>query len=99
MGGGAAPPSCGWTPIPTELASYGLTVANLQSVLSLQNADLAKGQISNGVVTADIIANDQISQAADYKPLVVGYKPRRGDPPVDVAHVTDWCRTSAPPAI
>jgi multidrug efflux pump len=59
---------------PTQLASYGLTLANLQSVLSLQNADLAKGQISDGIVTADIIANDQISHAADYKPLVVGYR-------------------------
>src|SRR6202161_1955907 len=48
---------------PTQLNSYGLTLGKLQSVLGLQNADLAKGQISDGIVTADIIANDQISHA------------------------------------
>jgi len=42
-------------------------------VLSLQNADLPKGQITNGDATADILANDQISHAADYKPLIIGY--------------------------
>ena len=59
--GGGALPSVRVDANPTQLASYGLTLANLQSVLSLQNADLAKGQISDGIVTADIIANDQIS--------------------------------------
>jgi multidrug efflux pump len=74
---------------PTQLASYGLTLANLQSVLSLQNADLAKGQISDGIVTADIVANDQISLAADYKPLIVGYKHGAAIRLSDVAQVTD----------
>src|SRR6202142_2214398 len=72
--GGGALPSVRVDVDPTQLASYGLTLANLQSMLSLQNSDLAKGQISDGIVTADIIANDQISKAADYQPLVVGYK-------------------------
>ena len=80
--GGGALPSVRVDANPTQLASYGLTLANLQSVLSLQNSDLAKGQISDGMVTADIIANDQISHAEDYKPLVVGYQQRRGGPPV-----------------
>jgi multidrug efflux pump len=61
----------------------------LQSALSLQNADLAKGQISDGVVTADILANDQISLADDYKPLVVGYKHGAAIRLSDVAQVTD----------
>jgi multidrug efflux pump len=74
---------------PTKLASHGLTVANLQSVLSLQNADLAKGQISDGIVTADILANDQISLADDYKPLVVGYQRGAAIRLSDVAQVTD----------
>jgi multidrug efflux pump len=58
-------------------------------VLSLQNADLAKGQISDGIVTADIIANDQISHAADYKPLVVGFRNGAAIRLSDVAQVTD----------
>ena len=87
--GGGALPSVRVDANPTQLASYGLTLANLQSVLSLQNADLAKGQITDGVVTADILANDQISHAEDYKPLVVGYKNGAAVHLSDVAEVTD----------
>jgi multidrug efflux pump len=87
--GGGALPSVRVDANPTQLASYGLTLANLQSVLSLQNADLAKGQISDGLVTADIVANDQISQADDYKPLVVGYNHGAAVRLSDVAQVTD----------
>jgi multidrug efflux pump len=87
--GGGALPSVRVDANPTQLASYGLTLANLQSVLSLQNSDLAKGQISDGVTTADIIANDQISHADDYKPLVVGYNHGAAVRLSDVAEVTD----------
>jgi multidrug efflux pump len=87
--GGGALPSVRVDANPTQLANYGLTLADLQSVLSLQNADLAKGQISDGVVTADILANDQISLAADYKPLVVGYSNGAAVRLSDVAEVTD----------
>jgi multidrug efflux pump len=87
--GGGALPSVRVDANPTQLASYGLTLASLQSVLSLQNADLAKGQITDGNVTADILANDQISLAADYNPLVVGYKNGAAVRLSDVAQVTD----------
>ena len=87
--GGGALPSVRVDANPTQLASYGLTLANLQSVLSLQNSDLAKGQVSDGTVTADILANDQISHAADYKPLIVGYSKGVAVHLSDVAQVTD----------
>jgi multidrug efflux pump len=87
--GGGALPSVRVDANPTQLASYGLTLANLQSVLSLQNSDLAKGQISDGIVTADIVDNDQISHADDYKPLVVGYHNGAAIHLSDVAEVTD----------
>jgi multidrug efflux pump len=87
--GGSAPPSVRVDANPTQLASYGLSLSNLQSVLSLQNSDLAKGQISDGIVTADILANDQISLADDYKPLVVGYSKGAAVRLSDVAQVTD----------
>jgi len=87
--GGGALPSVRVDANPTQLASYGLSLSNLQSVLSLQNADLAKGQITDGIVTADILANDQISHAADYKPLVVGYSNGAAVHLSDVAQVTD----------
>jgi multidrug efflux pump len=87
--GGGALPSVRVDANPTQLASYGLTMANLQSALSLQNEDLAKGQITDGIVTADIVANDQLSHAEDFKPLVVGYKNGAAIRLSDVAQVTD----------
>jgi multidrug efflux pump len=87
--GGGALPAVRVDANPTQLANYGLTLPNLQSVLSLQNAALAKGQISDGIVTADILANDQISKADDYKPLVVGYRKGAAVRLSDVADVTD----------
>jgi multidrug efflux pump len=87
--GGGALPSVRVEVNPTQLASYGISLASVQSILSLQNADLAKGQITDGIVTADILANDQISHAADYKPLVVGYKNGAAVQLSDVAQVTD----------
>ena len=58
---------------PDQLASFGISLPQVQQVISGQNSNLAKGQISNGERTADILANDQISKADAYKPLVVGY--------------------------
>jgi multidrug efflux pump len=87
--GGSSLPSVRVDINPTQLNNYGLTIANVQSVLSTQNADLAKGQIADGSVTADIIANDQISTAADYKPLIIGYHNGAGVRLSDVAQVTD----------
>ena len=87
--GGGALPSVRVEVNPTKLASYGLTMANLQAVLSLQNANLAKGQITNGDITADIVANDQISHAEDYKPLIVGYNNGAAVRLSDVADVID----------
>ena len=71
--GGGATPSVRVEANPTKLESFGLTLSNLQAVLSLQNTLQPRGQISNNMVTADIITNDQISRAEDYKPLIVGY--------------------------
>jgi multidrug efflux pump len=87
--GGGALPSVRVDVNPAQLANYGLSMANIQSVLSLQNSDLAKGQISNGTVTEDILANDQISHAADYKPLIIGYDNGAAIRLSDVAEVTD----------
>jgi len=87
--GGSSLPSVRVDVNPTQLNNSGLTLANVQSVLSTQNADIAKGQWSDGVVSADIIANDQISKADDYKPLIVGYNHGAAIRLSDVANVTD----------
>jgi multidrug efflux pump len=86
---GGALPSVRVDANPTQLAHYGLTMSNLQAVLSTQNSDLANGQIADDHTTADIICNDQISKAADYKPLIVGYHNGAAVRLSDVANVTD----------
>jgi multidrug efflux pump len=87
--GGSSLPSVRIDVNPTQLNNYGLTLANVQSILSTQNADIAKGQWSDGVVSADIIANDQISKADEYKPLIIGYHNGAAVRLQDVANVTD----------
>ncbi len=87
--GGASLPSVRVDVNPTQLNSYGLTLAKVRSVLSLQNSDLAKGQLSNGIISADILDNDQISKAAEYKPLIVGYNKGQAVRLSDIAEVTD----------
>ncbi|HXM59225.1 MAG TPA: multidrug efflux RND transporter permease subunit [Terriglobales bacterium] len=87
--GGSSLPSVRIDVNPTQLNNYGLTLANIQAVLSTQNVDIAKGQMSYGAVTADIIANDQISAASDYKPIIIGHSNGAAVRLSDVAEVTD----------
>jgi multidrug efflux pump len=88
--GGGALPSVRVDVNPTQLNSFGLTLANIQSVLSLQNSDQPRGQFSNGVATADIVTNGQISHAEDYRPLIVGYSSKGAAVRLgDVADVED----------
>ena len=74
---------------PTQLNSYGISLPAVQAVIAGQNADIAKGQLSSGNMTADILTNDQISKAALYKPLIVGYHNGGAVRLEDVADVID----------
>ena len=87
--GGGSLPSIRVEVDPVKLQSRGLTMANVQSVLSLQNADLPRGRFANHSVTADIITNDQITEAEQYKPLVIGYNNGTAVHLSDVADVID----------
>jgi multidrug efflux pump len=87
--GGGATPSVRVEVNPNKLASFGLTLSSVQSVLSLQNAHEPTGQISNDSVTTDITTNDQISGADQYKPLIVGYHNGSAVRLSDVADVVD----------
>ncbi|MFZ0337080.1 MAG: efflux RND transporter permease subunit [Terracidiphilus sp.] len=87
QGGGA--PSVRVEVNPTKLESFGLTLGSVQSVLSLQNSHEPRGQLSDNGVSEDIITNDQISTAADYRPLIVGYHNGAAVKLSDVADVED----------
>ena len=87
--GGGATPAVRVEVDPTKLESFGLTLSSVRSLLSLQNSHEPRGQVSNGAVTADIVTNDQISKAADYSPLIVGYHNGAAVRLSDVAAVND----------
>jgi multidrug efflux pump len=87
--GGGAGPSVRVEANPTLLLSHGLTLQNIQSVLSQQNVHEPAGQISDGITTADIITNDQMNHADQYKPLIVGYNKGAAIRLEDVAEVSD----------
>jgi multidrug efflux pump len=87
--GGGATPSVRVEVDPKKLESFGLTLGTVQSILSLQNSHEPRGQLFDGSVTADIITNDQISTADEYKPLIIGYHNGAAVRLSDVADVVD----------
>ena len=87
--GGGAGPSVRVELNPTLLNSYGLTVQNVQSVLSTQNVHEPAGQLTFGSNAADIIVNDQMHQADQYKPLIIGYSKGAAVRLSDVADVSN----------
>jgi multidrug efflux pump len=87
--GGSSLPAVRVDVNPVQLEYSGLNLTNVQNVLKSANANLAKGQISDGKITADIIANDQLMKAEYYRPLVVGYHNGAAVRLQDVADVED----------
>jgi len=95
--GGGATPSVRVEVNPKKLESFGLTLGSVQSVLSLQNSHSPRGQLSDNGITEDIITNDQISLADEYKPLIIGYhhgSAVRLQDVADVANSTQNIRTA-----
>jgi multidrug efflux pump len=87
--GGGAGPSVRVEVNPTLLNSTGLTLSSIQSALSVQNAHEPTGQIVDGVTTADIVVNDQMHHADQYKPLIIGTHNGAAVRLEDVADVSD----------
>jgi multidrug efflux pump len=87
--GGGALPGVRVEINPTQLNNTGLSLEDVRAMLSQQNANTPKGQLSDQRTTADILANDQLFKAKEYAPLIVAY---RNGAPVrlsDVAAVRD----------
>ncbi len=74
---------------PTALASYGLNMEDLRSVIVAANVNQAKGNFDGPRLAYQIGANDQLLSSGDYTSLIVAY--RNGSPVklTDVATVTD----------
>ena len=87
--GGSSSPAVRVEMNPTQMNSYGISFGSVENQLRLANAHLSLGQISNGETTADIVANDQIMRAEDYKPLIVGQHNGTAVRLSDIADVID----------
>ncbi|HEY1788807.1 MAG TPA: efflux RND transporter permease subunit [Verrucomicrobiae bacterium] len=74
---------------PTLLNSFGLSLEDVRATLAAQNANLAKGQIANNHQTADILDNDQLLNANDYKPIILTYTNGAAVRLSDIATVRD----------
>jgi multidrug efflux pump len=74
---------------PTKLTHYGISLPSVATAISGQNSNIAQGQLANGNTTTDLVVNSQISKAADYKPLVIGYSNGAVVRLTDVADVVD----------
>jgi multidrug efflux pump len=86
--GGGSGPSVRVEVNPTLLNSHGLTMQNLQSMLTQQNVHEPLGQLTFGNTMADIVTNDQLNHADDYKQLIIGYNKGAAVRLSDVADVS-----------
>ena len=74
---------------PLALFKYGIGLEDVRAALSAANANAPKGAIARGALKYQIYTNDQSTNAAQFRPLVVAY---RNGAPVrlsDVARVYD----------
>ena len=71
---------------PTMLASFGLNLEDLRSVLVAANVNQAKGNFDGQHQSYQIGANDQLLSADDYRSLIVAY---RNGAPVKLSKVAD----------
>jgi len=87
--GGGALPSVRVELQPGKLNSYGIGLEDVRAAVGAANADSAKGHIDTKAQRYEILSNDQISNAAPYRDIVIAY--RAGAPVFlrDVADVID----------
>lgn len=73
----------------SRLAAYGISMADLRAAIVASNVSGPKGSLDGAQQSYVIAANDQVTDAEAYKPVVIAY--RNGAPVTigDVARITD----------
>jgi multidrug efflux pump len=71
--GGGALPGVRIELNPMQMSKYGIGFEQIRGVLSASNSNTPKGYFSDGHLTWEVGANDQIFHAVDYQPLIVAY--------------------------
>ncbi len=74
---------------PAQLASYGLTLDDIRSIVGASNVNQAKGSFDGKHQAYAIGANDQLLTSQQYQPLVIAYKNGAPVRLSDVATVVD----------
>jgi multidrug efflux pump len=87
--GGSALPAVRVELNPQALFKYGIGLEDVRAALASANANSPKGTIDDGDQRYQIYTNDQATEAADYKPLVIAYRDGAAIHLSDVAHVYD----------
>jgi multidrug efflux pump len=91
--GGSSAPAVRIEVNPTQLSGYGISLETIRTAIAAQTANQAKGSFSNPDGRWFISANDQLMQAADYRPLIVAYSNGQPVRLADVAKVEDQVQT------
>ncbi|MGA7986036.1 MAG: efflux RND transporter permease subunit, partial [Burkholderiales bacterium] len=71
---------------PKALSDYGISLTQVRATLTAANANRPKGVVEQGGRQWQIAANDQSTQASQYRPLVIAW---RNGAPVRVSDVAD----------
>ena len=87
--GGAALPSVRIELEPDKLSSYGIGLEDVRAAAAAANADSAKGYLDQGEQRYEVLSNDQVSKAADYRDLIISYRNGAAVMLHDVADVQD----------
>ncbi|HZR38460.1 MAG TPA: efflux RND transporter permease subunit [Nevskia sp.] len=74
---------------PAQLAGLGLGLEDVRSALTTANVNAPKGSFNGASESYTIGSNDQITSAADYKPVIVSYKNGAPVRLSDIADVVD----------
>ena len=87
--GGGALPAVRVELNPDQLSSKGISLDNIRLALTATNANRPKGRLENAQQSWQIGANDQARSAAEYAPMVLGYRSGAAVRLRDVASVRD----------
>ncbi|HUJ28811.1 MAG TPA: multidrug efflux RND transporter permease subunit [Myxococcales bacterium] len=87
--GGGQQPAVRVSVDPSALAGVGLSLEDVRNALSRATSNQPKGALSGPVQTASIDSNSQLTVAAQYRPLIIGYQNGAAVRLGDVAHVFD----------
>ena len=91
--GGSSSPAVRIDVNPTQLNGFGLQLENVRTAVAAQTANEAKGGFSGSTRRWLIGSNDQLTKAADYRPLIVSYRQNAPVRLSDIAKVSDSVQT------